>query len=666
LSDSASDGELNEGEWKCTGYIFDCETDGLLDELTTIHSLVLKDINTGEVISCSDHEGYMPIEYGLELLEKADLIIGHNIIKFDILALRKVYPKWKPKGTIRDTMVCARLVWPSDELKRKDKLNADKGYHPRNLVGKDSLEAWGHRLAANNRGGYKGDFKGPWHTWTKEMQGYCEQDVEVTFSLWNLIVSKEWPEESLELEHQVAAVLARQETHGFCFDKDKAAALYAKLSQRRLELLQELQQVFPPKKVVTTFTPKVNNKKLGYVKGVPFEKTTIVEFNPSSRQQVSSRLIELHGWQPTEFTPDGHPKVDEEILSVLPYKEAKVLSEYFMVEKRIGQLAEGKEAWLKKERNGRIHGRVNPNGAVTGRMTHSNPNMGQVPSNEAPYGKDCRELFTVPKGKKLTGIDADALELRDLAGFMAKYDGGAYVKAVLEGKKEEGTDNHSINCRALGMEPKGMYPMPGRMESGRNISKTWFYAYIYGAGDEKLGWTRGVFGPKKMDKRGNLKDQKAIKAGREDRDKFQRNLPALGKLVDAVKSKAKKQGYLRGLDNRKLYVRALHSALNTLLQSAGAVQMKMALVIFDTDLSGVDPLTILTHGREAATRYTPGVHYEFVANVHDEWQVEHDEDLSDVIGPTGADAIRKAGERLNFRCPLKGDFKVGNNWAETH
>jgi len=603
--------------------VFDIETDGLLPDLTKVHSLCIKDIDTGEAWSCARDSDYTDIEVGLALLEQADLIAGHNIIAFDIPALKKVYPTWSPRGVVRDTIVMARLIWPKDYLKDRDMRLVNSGRLPKQHLASFKLEAFGYRL-----GNYKGDFKGPWGQWSREMQDYCEQDVEVTLSLWKKIEAQQWDEKSIQLEHDVAEIIERQVRHGFYFDQKRASELYATLVSRRQELLAELQRVFPPWEVRTTFVPKVNNKKLGYVKGQPVVKVKTVTFNPASRDHIAQRLKAQRGWKPEQFTPDGRPKVDEEVLSALPYEEAKVLSEYLMVEKRIGQLATGKEAWLKRvSSDGRIHGRVVTNGAVTGRMTHSGPNVAQVPSSGAPYGHECRSLFRASPGKVLVGCDADALELRCLAGYMARYDGGAYVSTVLEGKKEEGTDMHTLNAKALGCS--------------RDTAKVWFYAFIYGAGDEKLGTILGF-----------PAGSRAKKAGKESRKRFLAALPALGKIVDKVKQKVRKVGKLRGLDGRVLYCRSEHSAFNTLLQSAGAVMMKQGLVILDKSLQD--------------RGFVPGDDYEFVANVHDEWQIECKPEIAQQVGELAVQAIVRAGEVLGFKCPLNGQYQIGPSWAETH
>lgn len=664
-----------------TVLVFDIETDGLLPELTQIHSLVLKNPATGEIWDCTDHtapnHNFTSVKEGVKLLQKADVIVGHNIQDFDIPAIQKVFPWFKPQGLVRDTIIMSRLIYADmkdADFRQDDRMTKQgKKWIAKQLFGRHSLESWGQRM-----GIWKGDYgeirkaEGKalglsgtelthyvWGTWSVEMQEYCVQDVEVTTQLWNRLQSKGFSEESIQLEHDVRRIISRQEKYGFLFDEKKAHELYGTLSQRKADLEKKLIEAFKPwyrsvgrmkpatdRKVKrpdlgVTVTVKNISPKTGkelkpyigpireeYVAGAPYTKIELKPFNPGSRLDIADRLIKLYKWKPKVFTADGHPKVDEEVLDGLPYPPAKLLTEYLMVQKRLGQVAEGKEAWLKNVRNGRLHGSVNTNGAVTGRMTHSRPNMAQVPSSRAPYGPECRELFISGKGKKLVGCDADALELRDLAGYMAAFDGGEYIRTVLEGKKEDGTDMHTQNANALGCD--------------RDTAKTWFYAFIYGAGDFKLGSTLGAKGTK----------QAVTNAGKVSRAKFLAALPALKNLTERVKKKAQAQGWIKGLDGRLLTIRSQHAALNTLLQSAGAIQMKRALVILDNELQ--------------ALGMVPGRHYEFVANIHDEWQLEVDEDKAELVGRTAANAIRMSGEYYNFRCPLAGNYDIGENWAATH
>lgn len=642
---------------------FDLETDGLLDNVSVIHVLVIKDRTTGAFHVFNHQPGGRPIAEGLAILsDPTTLVIAHNGTGYDCQVLKKLHGVEIPWWRQRDTMVLSRLVWP--ELKRIDmdrrKKKSGQSF-PGNMIGLVSLEAWGHRL-----GCFKGDYAGDpvlvgqlvaqglpekearkaayerrWDRWNQSMEDYCVQDVVVTDLLFDRILAKQPSEMSVLIETQVAYVIARQERHGFLLNERKAVELYTRLVARKLELETEVKKVFKPLflKDGKVFTPARDNKTVGYTAGAPLTKVKLTEFNLSSRDHVAHWLKAFYDWQPAEFTNDGKPKIDDDVISALPYKEAAPLKEYFMVAKRIGQIAEGKEAWLRRVgKDGRVRGRVNTNGAVTGRMTHSTPNMAQVPSSKSPYGHECRECWTVPLGKVLVGADADALELRDLAGYLAIYDGGEYIRTVLEGDKSKGTDMHSVNCRALGMDPKQVY-FDG--ETGRDIAKTWFYAFIYGSGDENLGYILlRTTGPA------------AKRKGAAARKAFLANLPAMGKLVEVVQKRAKERGHILGLDKRRLTVRSMHAALNTLLQSAGAIQMKKALCLLDDSIQ--------------AAGLIPGTNYEFVANVHDEWQLEVDDDKGEMVGRLAVQAIRDAGAFFQFRCPLDGAFAVGANWAETH
>ena len=669
-------------------FIYDLETNGLLPEVSTIHSLLIKNIDTGHIYSCHDHgnewdnprEGQglttLTIDDGLELLTTATLLIPHNGVNYDGPVLKKLRPSVhaRMKGLVRDTLILSRMIWPelkNSDFEREKKLKRrGREWIPKRLFGRHSLEAWGHRL-----GNHKGDYKGGWEKWSPEMQVYGEQDLEVTQALWDKILKKieGWDidifdgnpapgRDAIQLEHDVAAIIQRQELHGFTFNEEAASKLYRELLSVNIEIEKKLREVFPPwyrsegrkefnrttfvkrpdlgveitvprfSKLGKPLKPYVGPVKEWREEGCQYTAIKLKEFNPGSRRDIADRLQRVLGWKPQKFGQDGIPTVDEEVLSELPWPQAKLLTEYLMVQKRLGQIAEGKEAWLKKVKSdGRIHGSVNSLGAVTRRMTHSGPNIAQVPSGGAPYGHDCRKLFTVPKGKKLVGCDADALELRDLAGYMARFDKGAYIKTVLEGNKALGTDMHTMNAKALSLSETSICT--------RDTAKTWFYAFIYGSGDQNLGKILGYPGD-------------LMKIGRRARANFLKALPALKKLIDAVQAKAKAQGWIKSLDGWHLVVRSQHSALNTLLQSAGAIQMKRALVILDNALQ--------------AMGFVPGVHYEFVANVHDEWQIEVDEDKAEIVGQTAADAIRLAGEYYGFRCPLAGNYDVGETWNDTH
>ena len=576
--------------------IFDIETNGLLDDLDKVHCLVLKDTSTDKVETYTNN-----IQDGLKRLEQADCIIGHNIIKFDLPALKKVYD-FNYKGKIRDTLVLTRLIW--SDIKERDFQTKD---FPTKLIGRHSLQAWGVRL-----GNTKGDYTGSWEQFNDEMLSYCIQDVHVTDSLWKKICEKNYSEESIELEHRLAEIIYQQECNGFKFNTTKAQRLYSELAAKRESLKQELKDSFPDWEVRTPFIPKVNNKKLGYKKGIPTEKVQVIEFNPSSRDHVANRLINLRGWKPKQYTNDGKPKVDEDVLKSLPYPESKVLVEYYTIEKRIGQLAEGRQAWLKLVKNNRIYGSVNTNGAVTGRATHSHPNVGQVPATTVPYGKECRELFTVEDDNVLVGIDVSGLELRCLAHFMSRYDNGTYIKEVLDG------DIHTANQKAAGLDTRAQ-------------AKTFIYALVYGCGAAKMGEILG----------------KDVKAGKKIIADFMKRTPALKRLIEDVQQKATK-GYIKGLDGRQLKIRSAHKALNTLLQPSGALICKQWII----------DVHELIHQHNLDCKQ--------VAWVHDEIQIETRKEHADELGKLAKQAIRNSEKKFNFRCELDCEYRVGKDWSQTH
>ena len=575
-------------------YIFDIETDGLFDVCTKIHCLVLKDVDNNKILS-------LPVDEALDKLSKADVIIGHNIIKFDIPVIKKLYPNFKTEAKIFDTLVATRLLFP--DVKEKDFQRKD---FPRDCIGRHSLKAWGNRI-----GNYKAEFDTDWKTFTPEMLEYCKQDVEVTYNLYKMIEEKTYSQQAMDLEHDVAQLIYNQEVYGFTFDTEKARKLYSELNGRRIELEYKLQVKFPPIKEQIPFIPKVNNKSKGYIKGKVFYKEKTTVFNPSSRQHIASRLIDKYNWKPSIYTDDGTPKLDETILESLPYPEAEILCEHFLLDKRIGQLATGAQAWLKHEKNNKIHGTCNTNSTVTARATHSYPNMAQIPSVSVPYGKECRALFTVPTGKKLVGIDVSGLEVRMLAHYMARYDNGKYAKVVLDG------DIHSETQTLAGLD-------------SRDLAKRFYYCFLYGGGVTKIASVTG----------------KTVPQASKIKKRFLNNLPALSKLIEDVQQAAER-GYLTGLDKRKVKVRSSHAALNTLLQSSGALVCKQWLVEFDKVIKQIP-------------------HAQQVVWVHDEIQVECLEKDAEQVGQLAVKAIKDTGEYFNLRLPLTGEYKIGDNWSETH
>lgn len=579
--------------------VIDLETDDLLPSMTKIHVMGIYCIETDTATAYSDEPGQIPLAEGIEFIKKnCTLAIMHNGIGFDNEVLKRFY-NLDLSDKIYDTFLMSQLYVP------------DENSH--------SLQAWGKRLGLD-----KIDYQGGFEKWTPEMQEYCLRDTKVTAKLYTNLMKLEKTPEAEKLEQELAPVCNHITKSGFYFDQAKAINLYSTFTATRKELGDELRQRFGIwYEDQGIFIPKVNRPKEGITKGVKYSKIKLIEFNPTSRAHIRNRLHKLYGWVATEFTDKGLPKLDDSILNKLPYPEAKALGNYMLISKRIGQLAEGQHAWLKLvEDDSRLHGRIKQNGTITGRSSHFYPNLAQVPSLNTLFGKECRELFSVPEGYKLIGCDAEGLELRCLAGYMANYDQGAYRHELLSG------DIHTMNAELLGLD--------------RAKAKTFVYAMIYGAGAEKLGLT--VIGKRPS--------QECIQAGQIYREKLETGLPALKDLTDAVRAKFSKTGSLKGLDGRKITPRAEHAALNTLLQSAGAIIMKKAACLL------FDRLNELGYINNGAVK--------IVAWVHDEFQIEARADLAEEVGTVAKNAIADAGKFFKFPCPMAGSYEIGNNWAETH
>ena len=556
----------------------------------TIHLAITKNIDTGEIKTWKAANGLW------DYIADATSLIGHNIIGFDAPILNRLWKTrigWK---TVTDTLILSRLLDPSRE----------QGH---------SLEAWGKTLGKQKIDyadrweqlqGRKQAYKGECfdHPDMVLLEEYCIADVEVTERLYKQLLHdldrKQFSKDCVELEHNVAAILSQQERNGFKLDIPYATVLLADIKGRMAEVYESMQQRWPSYEVQRV--SEKTGKQL---------KPMLVTFNPGSRKQIGEKLIEL-GWKPDKFTETGQPMVDEGILSKLHYPEAKMIAEYLMLQKRVAQI----ESWMEAVgSDGRVHGKVITNGAVTGRMTHQSPNMAQIPNHGSVYGAECRACWTVEPGTVLVGCDASGLELRMLAHYMKDQD---YVKTVVEGSSKDGTDVHTKNQKAAGLQT-------------RDQAKTFIYAFLYGAGPSKIGAIVG----------GSAKDgQRLI-------DSFLKETPALKKLRDKVSVLAGK-GFVPGLDGRKIWVRSEHAALNSLLQGAGAIVMKKALALLDDKIK--------------KNKWNA----RFVANVHDEWQIEAAEAHADEVGRAARQSIIEAGEHYKLRCPLDGEYKIGRNWAETH
>ena len=596
--------------------VFDIETDGLYDQVTQVFCIVIYDINREETFT------YGPdcVDDALAHLATGDVLIGHNVIFYDVPVLEKLH-SFNTKARIIDTLICTRLIWPKEKLYDLDvQLYPEV---PKNYRGLAGLKAWGYRLSDK-----KIEFK-DFSEYSEEMLVYCKQDVSVTSKLWKHIANQGYPEQALKLEHDFALAINKQIRAGVPFDVDAAIDFVDDLRARETQLETELKEIFPPLEHRSWFTPKVNNKNRGYVKGVPFEKVRYDEFNPGSRDQIADRLKAKYGWEPEKTTDKGNPILNDEVLEALPYPEAKPLAEYMLVKKRLGQIADGNNAWLRLVNNdsGRMHGDVVTNGCVTGRCAHRYPNMGQVPASYSPYGKECRSLFHAPQGWDMIGIDAKALELRCLAGYLAIYDGGEYARVVTDPT----IDIHVYNQERFGV-------------ATRDISKRLLYAVLYGAGHLKAG---SIVDP-------NEKDEEVLrKLGRTAINSFMDEVPALKELKQRIESQIAHNDHLIGLDRRILYCRSAFKGLNVLLQSAGAILMKQVVINIHDNI-------------ESALSLPHGAGWEQVLMVHDEVEIVCKPQYTELIKEQAMIAFPQAGEFFGFLCPIEGDARVGYTWYDVH
>ena len=542
----------------------DIETDGL--DATTIWCAVCRHNLESEVI-CNekDFKDYVSRKAPAKF-------VFHNGIGFDVPVVERLWNFTFDRSMVTDTLILSRLADPSRS-------------------GGHSLRNWGNIL-----GFPKGDHE-DWSQLTPAMIDYCIRDVELTEAVYNrLRVELDgFSQESIDLEHEVQWVIQQQERNGWLLDQRLCHILCAKFKERMNAIESDLQALFPP--IVEERYSEKTGKRL---------KDKVTVFNVGSRQQVAERLS-AKGAVWTELTATGKPVVDEKTLKENHHvPEAAQVLEYLLLQKRYAQV----NSWLEHVRDdGRVHGRVTTNGAVTGRMTHQTPNMAQVPSVNSEYGEECRNCWVVPEGRRLVGVDASGLELRMLAHYMGDEE---FTNVLLR------DDIHTRNQTAAGL-------------ATRPQAKTFIYAFLYGAGDAKIGSIVG----------GTARDGYAL------RTRFLRNTPSLETLRERV-GQASRKGYLKGLDGRNLWVRSEHSALNTLLQAAGAIVMKKALVLLD----------------DYATQH--GIDYKFVGNVHDEIQSEVATEQAEKFGWLAVECIKAAGISFELKCPLDGEYKVGSTWSETH
>ena len=429
----------------------------------------------------------------------------------------------------------------------------------------------------------------------------------------------------VELEMRMAVLMAQQEASGFRFDVEAAERVRERLQNEFEELSTAITKQFPyvPGKV---FTPKRSNKKQGYHSGAPMTK--LLDFNPTSRQHIAWALQNFQGARFTKLTDTGKPKVDEAVLSEIrdiAYSQdnhrlaesCDAFIKLLTLQKWLGQLSEGANSWFNTiEQDSCIHHSCTL-ATQTGRNAHRGPNLGQVVS--APWA---RELFVPHPGMVMVGADLEGLELRCLGHYLSRFDDGAFADVVLNG------DIHQQNADRVGCTRKEV--------------KSLTYAFIYGAGDQKMGHT---FKPE-------LSDAQKKQLGQELRRKFLDAIPGLEPLINAVKERVRDSGRLRGLDGRPIFCRAEHASLNYLLQSAGAILSKRWVVVGQELLD--------------AAGLTYNVDYTRCAYIHDEVQLSVVPAEADRVAQLLEAAAPKAGQHYRFRVPIAASAGKGDSWAATH
>jgi len=595
-----------------TTLIADLEANGLLDEVSKIHQITTIDADTGELHSYNGNN----VIAGVQRLCDADRIVGHNFIGYDIPAIRIVYAVEIDPRKVIDTLILSKLG------------NPDR-------PGGHTLASWGERL------GHPKVEHEDWETWSPEMEHRCNEDTRITHKVFErLRPMLDQQPEAVAIEHEIAVRVEETVRRGFGLDVEACHRLVNQFLKEREAHLREFKSIFPPilvspKPTSPTKRLKVINKRSPYYgvmePGADFCPVVVQEFNPGSRQQIAQRLVSKYNWVPKVYTNTGIPEVSEDTLRDLPYPEAQKFAAYLATEKKLSQINSEPKAngygggWLHYEKNGRVHASLNSLKAVTGRMSCSSPNVQQVASDPA-----MRAAWVPAPGHVLVGVDADGLELRCLGHYLSGYDGGEYANLVVHG------DVHSKT-----MENVGFYD--------RNQVKRLTYGWLYGAGDAKLG-TIALEDAQKAGKEINYgvlgiergkRTPSASTVGRAVRARLQGGFTGLSDLVAAVRAKAQTQGKLKGLDGRTLWARSPHSALNLLLQSAGAIIVKKAWCLMDRDV-------------------------RVVMQVHDEWQVECSPEEADDIGGHVVSCVKKAGVDLGFRCELAASYHIGASWAETH
>lgn len=595
-------------------FTIDIEANGL-DDATRVWCLVQQNVATGAIHKFVGHD---EIRRWASELPSDYVLIGHNILSYDVPTLNRLIGLELILARCIDTLVLSYLFNP--QLPRPAGLSGKKGPH--------SLEAWGLRL-----NDHKGDYD-DWSKFTPEMLEYCVQDVKLCTRVFTALTgrlrNRGFSEQSVWIEHRIRVVVDKQERTGFCFDVPAAQSLYDKLRGIEADLSGPIKELFPAE-LVPQKTYKYTLKKDGeptshYLRHLEeyddlrhnldgtYTVYSLQDFNIGSPAQRVKRLLSL-GWEPTTFTPTGNPKVDEDALVKFADScgrpQVQAIADWLVANGRANMV----NTWLSAcSSDGRIHGRVFTCGAITRRMRHNSPNTANIPGNEAKFGHECRSLWRASPGRVLVGYDAAALEMRMFGHYLNNKEASdLYIYG----------DPHTFNAEAL----TSSLGVPFE----RKPVKTDFYAFLYGASNGKLGSHYG----------------KGAKFGKQIRETLLTNTPGLLKLAKQIEEEAE-SGWIRTIDGG--FVRSLspHAALNSKLQSAGGIAMKVTSIFLDERLT------------------EKGLDSWKVGDIHDEGQQDTDPKDAEEVGKLAVQCLKDAGEFLNMRVPLDGEYKIGETWAQTH
>ena len=582
----------------------DIECNGFVRIADTIHCIVMQDLDTGEVFKYDDTGQHESLTTGVNILSVAEEVWGHNLINFDYPVIKKIYPFFKPEGKVFDTLILSRLFF-QDMLQRD--FRSKPPTMPASMYGKHSLESWGHRLG-QHKSEYGKSLDGDWSTYTPQMLDYCVADVAANVELCRVFEPKlEQYKKPIYTEMQLAKIMAWQEEKGIPFDSAKAHKLESTL---RVELEQKANAMKNTFREVDggEFTPARDNKTKGYVKGATFCR--LREFNPTSRSHIAWAFQQFRQWEPNELTDTGRPKIDEKTLTEIGTEEAMQFARILELQKALGQLSEGQNAWLKLVTDGRIHHScvLNTN---TGRNIHMRPNLAQT--NSAP---EYRALFGPGEGRVMVGADAKSLELRVLGHYLARYDSQAFAKEVVEG------DIHTKLCEIY--------------KTSRSIGKSVTYAMLYGGSNYRIGLTA------------KASKDKAAAEGKRIRKAIMDGLDGFAALTSALAERAESD-VLTGLDGRPIRLQGKkYAATNYLCQSAGSCVTK-SWVIRANELL-----------QEAGIDYYP------LLFIHDEMQLSVKPEDAERAAFLVTAAIKDVEHFYKFRCELDAEAQIGATWADCH